>query len=180
MQFDGEINLLVVNDNPDDANQLINLLRDVPHLVNPTIIEDKKELNQLFNQGSWNLAIIEYESQKLRARDFMSQMARHKLQIPTIIVASEIDSAVNIEGLRMGADYVVKMDEDQYFLLAVSAALGHYAKLQELAYWRKRYLESELRCEGLIDNSKDAIAIIQEGAFVYVNPGYSVTRIRMT
>lgn len=173
MQFDGELNLLVVNDDPDNANQLINLLRDASYKVNSTLVADKQELVQLLSQQEWTLALLQYECQSIRARDFMSQLSKRKLAIPTIIVTAEADSSVNIEGLRMGADYVIQTDEDQYFLLAVAASLNKLEQRRQQEYWKKRYLEAELRCDSLMDNSKDGIAIIQEGAFVYANEGYA-------
>jgi EAL domain-containing protein (putative c-di-GMP-specific phosphodiesterase class I)/GGDEF domain-containing protein/PAS domain-containing protein len=174
MQFDGDINLLVVNDDLDNANQLINLLSDASYVVNSTIVAERHDLVELLNEQEWSLALVQYEGKSIRARDFMSQLSKRKLHIPSILITTESDPSINVEGLRMGADYVVQTDEDQYFLLVVAASLDKLRQRQEQEYWQKRYLEAELRCDGLMDNSKDGIAIIQEGAFVYANEGYAL------
>ncbi|RLA53258.1 MAG: hypothetical protein DRR42_05275, partial [Gammaproteobacteria bacterium] len=173
MLVDGEINLLVVYENIDDANRLINLLRNASYTVHSTVVETPGDLVKLLKQQRWDLALVEYESQTVKARDFMSQIKKLQLDIPTIIITSDSDPTATVEGMRIGADYVLKMDEDQYFLLAVTASLANFKQRSKQEYWKKRYLESESRYESLIDGSSHAIAIVQDGTFVYMNEEYA-------
>ena len=173
MQAEGVINLLIAQDDTEQANHLINLLRNASYTVNSTNIDASKDLASLLKQQSWDLALVEHDAQAVPALDITSQIKKNNLDIPIILIANAADSVPTVEGMRMGADYVVSMDEDQYFLLAVAASLRNLEQRRKLDSWQNQCLEAESRCDKLMDNCKDAIAIVQEGTFVYVNEPYA-------
>lgn len=173
MEGDGVINLLVAHDSVDVANRLVNLLRNASYSVNSTFVESAANIPQLLDQQQWNLVLSELESETVPARELLSRIRRLELDIPTIMITSGVDHLATVEGLRMGADYVVPLDEDQYFLLAVTASMTNLEHRRKEAYWKKRYLDAESRCDQLIDSSRDAIAVVQEGTYVYVNEFYA-------
>ncbi|MBV1932646.1 MAG: PAS domain-containing protein [Porticoccaceae bacterium] len=173
MQADGEINLLISHRNVDQANQLISVLRDTSYTVHSTVIDASSDLNSLLSQQRWDLALLELENEAVEVRDVVSALKKNNLDIATIVITTGSEGQPYVEGLRMGADYVVPMDEDQYFLLAVASSLTQLEHRRKKDFWKNLYLKAETRCDSLMDNCKDAIAIVQEGTFVFVNNSYS-------
>lgn len=173
MQADGEINLLIAHENVDQANQLISVLRDTYKTVHSTAIAASSDLNSLVNEQPWDLVLLELENPSVQARDVVSTLRKNDLDVATIVITAGSEGQSYVEGLRIGADYVVPMDEDQYFLLAVANSLTQLEHRRKKNFWKSLYLKAETRSDGLMDNCKDAIAIVQEGTFVFVNASYS-------
>ena len=65
------------------------------------------------------------------------------------------------------------IDDDQHLLLVVSRALYNLDQRRRLRHWKRRYSEVETRCQQLLGNSRDAIAIIKEGTYIYSNDSYA-------
>lgn len=175
MQADPTLNLLIALDNSDRANQLMYLLRDAGYVLNSHVVEENTDLDALINRQQCDLLLTETDFQALDVRQITSKLKKQQPDVAVVMMSSAEDPARNatVEGLRMGADYVVPTDEDQYFLLAVANSLDKVKQQRKRAAWKQLYLAAESRCEGMMDNNKDAVAIVQEGTFVYVNPVYS-------
>lgn len=174
MEDSKAINLLIAYDEVDHVNQLINLLRNAAYQVNSGVVDTAETLENLLTEPrGWDLAIIGNESSALPARAVTTAIREKNLDIPFILVTQQPDPAAAVEGLRMGADYIVAMDEDQLFLAAVATTLKNLNHRRATKFWKKRYGETEARCEGLMDNSQDGIAMVQEGTYVYVNERYA-------
>lgn len=173
MAIEGTINVLMSHDSSDDAKRLINLLESAAYHIYAEQIDPSTDLNALLQSRQWDLAISHLQSTALPAKALISSLRKQGLDIPTILISDNSDNVNTLEGIRMGASYVVSMDEDQYFLLATANTLEQLEHRRSLAYWRDRYRASEARCEDLIGSSKKALAIVQDGTYIYVNETYS-------
>ena len=175
MQADRTLNLLIALENSNRANQLMYLLRDAGYVLNSQVVDENTDLDAVFDQQQWDLLLTKTALQALDVRQIASKLKKRQPDVAIVMMSSEEnpESNTTVEGLRVGADYVVPADEDQYFLLAVANSLNNVKQQRKRAEWKQLYLAAESRCEGLMHNNKDAIAIVQEGTFVYVNPVYS-------
>ncbi len=173
MQAEGTLNLLVIQDSAEQTNHLINLLQNSSYTVKSGIVENPQELGAILEEQTWDLALVDYESEIVPAQKLLSQFKKIKADIPVILITNGTDNSSTIEGMRMGADFVVPMDEDQYFLLAVDSSQENLKQRRRQVSWKQQCLAAESRCDKLMDNCKDAIAIVQEGTFVYVNGAYA-------
>lgn len=174
MQADRTLNLLIALDDSDRANQLMYLLRDAGYVINSNIIDQNTDLDGLLRQLQCDLFLTETQLQSTEVRAITATLKKRQPDTAVVMMCSADDPGSNavVEGLRMGADYVVPTDEDQYFLLAVTNSLNNVKQQRKRAVWKQLYLDAESRCESMMDNSKDAVAIVQEGTFVYANPVY--------
>lgn len=173
MEDNNDINLLLANDSIDDVNRLINLLNSAEYNVTSELLDSPATARSLLKQNVWDLAIIQYNCQKLPPRELLQQLKKLDADTAVILLSEDADQSAIIEGLRMGAEYVVPMDEDQYLLLAVAACLANLRHRRRETYWENQYKRSEQRCDRLMDSSRDAIAVVQEGTYVYVNEPYA-------
>ena len=173
MVEEGNLNLLIAHDNSDDADRLISLLEGASYQVDAHIIDSDEDLAPLLKSRSWDLAIGQLQSNNLPAKKLMAGIRSQKLDIPAILISNSREIVDVVEGLRMGATHVIPMDEDQYFLLATASTLEQLEQRRIQEDWKQRYSSAEIRCEELMDSSKNAIALVQDGTYIYTNEPFS-------
>jgi len=173
MAKEGSLNLLITHDNRDDADRLISLLEGASYKVDAQVVNSVEELASLLQNRRWDLAIVQQQATTLPAKKMMAGIRSLKLDIPAILISNSNETADVVEGIRMGASYVIPVDEDQYFLLAASSTLQQLEQRRVQHDWKERYSAAEIRCEELMDSSKNAIAMVQDGIYIYINAPFS-------
>ncbi len=169
MAKEGTLNLLIVHDDSDDADRLISLLEGASYRVDAQVVDSAEELAPLLQSRQWDLAIGQLQATSLPAKKLMAGIRSQSLDIPAILISNSNNIVDVVEGIRMGASYVIPVDEDQYFLLAASSTLEQLEQRRVQLDWKERYHSAETRCEELMDSSKNAIALVQDGTYVYAN-----------
>ena len=173
MAKEGTLNLLIAHDDSDDAGRLISLLEGASYRVDAQAVDSVEELAPLLQSRRWDLAIGQLQATTLPAKKLMAGIRSQGLDIPAILISNSSDIVNVVEGIRMGASYVIPVDEDQYFLLATSSALEQLEQRRVQLDWKERYNSAEIRCEELMDSSKNAIALVQDGTYIYTNEPFS-------
>ena len=169
MAKEGTLNLLIAHDDSDDASRLISLLEGASYRVDAQAVDSVEELAPLLQSRRWDLAIGQLQATTLPAKKLMAGIRSQGLDIPAILISNSSDIVDVVEGIRMGASYVIPLDEDQYFLLATSGTLEQLEQRRVQLDWKERYNSAEIRCEELMDSSKNAIALVQDGTYIYTN-----------
>ena len=78
-----------------------------------------------------------------------------------------------IDGLKAGARDVVILDDDQHLLMTMNRELGNLQERRERRSADRKLKESERRCQQLLDSSRDAIAYVEDGMFLYANQSFA-------
>jgi PAS domain S-box-containing protein len=78
-----------------------------------------------------------------------------------------------IDGLKAGARDVVILDDDQHLLMTMTRELGNLQERRERRAADRKLKESERRCQQLLDSSRDAIAYVEDGMFLYANQSFA-------
>lgn len=173
MDTENDINLLLIHDNVEEANRVVGLLRTANYRVDPHYAGDAADLSRKVQERNWELAVAQYTAQSVPAKTLLQQMRRVSKDIPVILISDTRDSAVIVEGLKMGAVDVVAMEEDQHLLQVVARTLYDLEQRRQLRYWKRRFSESESRFDSLVMDSRSGIAIIQDGTYVLVNDTFA-------
>ncbi|UTW45002.1 EAL domain-containing protein [bacterium SCSIO 12696] len=169
---DNTLKTLFIHDHVDEADRMASLLRNAGYKVSPKHVESEGELPQLLQNNHWDLILAQYECTNISMQAIFHNTRRLNRDIPVVTITEQPDTA-RLEGLRLGASDVVTVDDDQHLLLVVSRALYNLGQRRRLRHWKRRYSEAETRCQQLLDNSRDAIAIIKEGTYMYSNDSYA-------
>jgi len=173
METEGNIAILLIHDDVDEANRLVSLLRNAGYHIDPHYAAHSAELNKKLQERNWDLLLAQFTAQSVQARNVIHQVTRLNKDIPVIFTLGEFSVTDMVDALRMGAADAVPEDEDQYFIQAILRALYNLEQRRKLRYWKRRFSESEDRFESLILSSQDAIAIIKEGTYVLTNDAYA-------
>lgn len=173
MDKEQTINILLVNDNVEDANRLVSLLRNANYNLVPQYAANADEFSKRIQERNWELALVQFSATSVPARSVVHQIRRLNKDIPVVFILNEYNPGEIVDSLKMGAADAVPIDEDQLFIQVVARTLDNLDQRRKLRYWQRRFSESEDRFENLILSSQDAIAIVQEGTYVHVNNTYA-------
>ncbi|MBB3167014.1 EAL domain-containing response regulator [Simiduia aestuariiviva] len=167
------IRLLIINDSRSEAERLISMLNNAGRNTRAQHVDSEEGLIKLLQEHTWDLAIGQADSEQLPAATAVRQIKRLNKDIPVILQTEEEGSHAIVDGLRLGAVEVVRMDEDQHLLLVVTRELENREHRQARRKADRKFKEAERRSQQLLDSSRDAVAYVQDGMFLYVNQSFS-------
>jgi len=173
MSSDNALTLLLVHNSFEEANRIVSLLRNANYRVESKHVENEAVLSKLLQDRSWDLIIGQFNGTQTPVKSIFALLRRLNTDTPTILISDEYNPQSIVEGLRLGAEDVIPMDEDQHLLHVLSRTLFNLEQRRQLRHCRRKYADSEGRCDRLLGSSVDAIAIIQEGTYLFTNDSFS-------
>lgn len=126
-------------------------------------------LSKLLQEQTWDLLIGHDATTNLPVNKALKEIARLNKDTPVILITETADSNAIVEGIRAGAADVVLLDDDQHLILVIKREIKNREHRQTQRVAERRRLEAETRAHELLNSSKNAIAYVQEGMFVFVN-----------
>lgn len=176
MTANDTIRLLILNNQRSEAERLISMLHASGHPCRAQHVESEEALVKLLQEQSWDLLIGNAGTTTPSPQIAIKQIRRLNKDVP-VILQYEADedeaSFAVIEGLRIGATDVVDLDDDQHLLLVIDRELANREHRQARRNTDRRFREAERRSQQLLDSSRDAIAFIQDGLYLYANESFA-------
>jgi len=166
------IKLLILDTSRNEAEELVNLLRNAGRATQAKFIESEEHLLELLNSKNWDLFYVSERSQDITAQQAVSDIKKLELDIPVILLSESYDSKKTLDALQAGISDVVPMSESKRLLLV---SLRELDSLSQRRGRRKAEIglrDAEKRCRLLLDSSKDAIAYVHDGMHIYANQAY--------
>lgn len=177
MSSQDTIRLLVINDNQAEVERLLSMLRNAGKNTRPQHVPSKEGLEKLLTDQAWDLLIGLDGAKTCNIKDAIRSIKKLDKDVPVIIqadVADDSERAVAlIEGLKAGARDVVVLDDDQHLLLVMDRELQNLAERRERRATDRKFNASERRSQQLLDSSRDAIAYVEDGMFLYLNRSFA-------
>ena len=166
------IRLLILHEVPDEAEQLVNAIRNSGRATRAHRITDEDDLIENLKNQQWDLCLCRPETEDLSALQVIGHIQRLNKDIPVIMLFDQIDSDLMIEALENGAQAAVPQEERDWLLLVVGREIFNLNERRLRRRAEVNLRESEKRCQLLLDNSRDAIAYIIDGMHTYANRSY--------
>ena len=167
------IRLLIINDSASEAERLISMLENAGKVLRPQHADSESALEKLLQEQNWDLLIAQQEAKSPSVKTAVTQINKLGKDIPVIIQSDTNDSQLIIEGIKLGAKDVVILDNDQHLLLVLQRELSNRRSRVEFRQMQQMLTEIQRRNSQLLDHSKDAIAYIQDGMFIYTNQSFA-------
>ena len=170
------IRLLILNNQRSEAERLISMLHASGHPCRAQHVESEEALVKLLQEQSWDLLIGNSNTTSPSPQAAIKQIRRLNKDVPTILQYEDDEdenSFAVVEGLRIGAADVVNLDDDQHLLLVIDRELANREQRQARRNTDRRFREAERRSQQLLDSSRDAIAFIQDGLYLYANESFA-------
>ena len=167
------IRLLILNDSRAEAERLISMLHNAGRPTRAQHVESEEALIKLLQDQTWDLMIGLDQSQNVTPALAIKQIRRLAKDIPVIILTDSGETPAIVEGIKLGAVDVVRLDEDQHLLQVIQRETTNRENRAQQRIAERRYKEIERRNQQLLDSSRDAIAFVQDGMFLYANQSFA-------
>lgn len=165
--------LIIINDSQEEAQRLTSMFHNAGKPCRAKFVNTEEAFDKIIKEQSWDLIIIDSDCQNLTPATTIRAIKRNGADLPLIMLADDETDRSVVEGMKLGAQDVVKLDDDQHLLLVVSRELGNREHRKRTRITERKLKEVERYNVQLLDSSKDGIAFIQDGLFVFANDSFA-------
>lgn len=166
------LRLVIAEASLDDAEHLINVLRNTGFAVRTTAVEDGEALQAALRAHSYDLLVCAPHLEQLPLEVAARILLQSSQGIPLLVLSERPDSELRRLAMRMGAIDLVNKADAEHFRLVVEREFRNLGERRRLRQLEAALRETERRCHSLLDSSRDAIAYVHEGMHIYANAAY--------
>lgn len=167
-----QIRLVVMTSSPNDAERIASHLRNAGHVVHAEWISDLDKLDTQLPLTDLVLCASE-NLPKAKLKDVVERCLRAPRQISVLAMNDTVEIGRTTQGMRAGARDLVSLQHMEHLQAVVLRELEHTQLRRNLQEVNSRLLQAETRHESLLQDSAEALAYIQEGIHIRVNPAYA-------
>lgn len=172
MNANDTIRLLILNNSRAEAERLISMLHNAGRPSRAQHVESEEALVKLLEEQTWDLLIAHDQTTNVTPQTAIKHIRRLNKDVPVILQNDDEFLAV-VEGMKLGAADVVRLDDDQHLLLVMQREMNNREERQAKRLADRRFREAERRSQQLLDSSRDAIAYVQDGLYLYANQSFA-------
>lgn len=170
------IRLLIINDDASEVDRLLSMLRNAGRNTRPQHVPSIEGLEKLLSDQAWDLLLASDRANSCDPKLALRTIKKLDKDVPVIFLTEvepeEYGMAV-VDGLKSGARDTVILDDDQHLLLVINRELGNLEERRNQRQANRKLKEVEKRCQQLLDSSRDAIAYVEDGMFLYANASFA-------
>ena len=171
-QQDAVIRLLLVEDQLEDAEHLISMLRNGGMAIRPQRPESLDDLDQLLATASIDLVLARGESRYIPFADLAQRVQATGKDIPVLATADTLDEKTVLAGIAAGARDVALRSRPEHVQFVVRNEFQSLLARRALRHLEAALRETERRCDALISSSRDPIAYVHQGMHIRANQAY--------
>ncbi len=172
MSTENLLRLLTVFDASEEAEALINALRNAGHIVRDIRVEDEEDMSTAIEENPLDIILCKLKMAHFGAKQALEVLVRFGKDIPLIIVTLPGKESAAIDILKAGARDVVSEDQTERLKHIVKRELQDLKERRTLRRCEQMLRETEKRAKALIDSSRDSIAYVHDGMHIYANTAY--------
>ncbi len=172
-QQDAVIRLLLVEDQLEDAEHLISMLRNGGMAIRPQRPESLEDLdNQLSQPEHRHGPGADRCASTFRSSQVAKLVEATGKDIPVLAAASLLDEATVLAGITAGARDVALRSRPEHVQFVVRNEFQALLSRRVARHLEAALRESERRCDALIASSRDPIAYVHQGMHIRANDAY--------
>ncbi len=175
MKHDNVIKVLFIEDSVEDAEQLINVLRNGGIAVRPARATTAAELQTALDELLPDLVMLNPAVTSLNAADVVRQLDASGRDLSLIGVVDSLSDNLVADLFASGTRGVALRHRADQTLAVVQREFEALSTRRQVRKLETSLRESERRCDALLDSSRDAIAYVHEGMHVRANQAYLET-----
>lgn len=167
------IRLIILNNSRTEAERLISMLHNAGRPSRAQHVDSEEALIKLLQEQTWDLLIGNDNTTNPTPQIALKHIRRLNKDVPVILLHEDEEPFARVEGMKMGAVDVVNLDDDQHLLLVIQREMNNRHDRQARRSADRRFREAERRSQQLLDSSRDAIAYVQDGLYLYANDSFA-------
>lgn len=167
------IRLIILNNSRAEAERLISMLHNAGRPSRAQHVDSEEALIKLLQEQTWDLLIGNDDTTNPTPQVALKHIRRLNKDVPVILLREDEEPFAQVEGMKLGAADVVNLDDDQHLLLVIQREVTNRMDRQARRAADRRFREAERRSQQLLDSSRDAIAYVQDGLYLYANESFA-------
>src|ERR1041384_4124488 len=165
------IHVLIVEDNPKDAELLLRALRKGGYEPDYELVQTAATMTDALRNHRWDIIISDYVMPQFSAMDALQLRQERAADAPFIVVSGTIGEDVAVEAIKAGADDYLMKDKLARLLPAIDRALREAEGRRQRLRAEQALLASEELFRRLSDCSPVGILLMDDnGHCSYCNP----------
>lgn len=171
-KIDQALRLLIIEQELEQAEFLISHIRNGGIAVRPERVEDAEALEALIEKSDIDMILANVEDADLPSPLVAETIKKYGKDIPLIGVVEQLSSESALSALDSGIHDLVIRDEPKHIQFIIGRQFKALINRRSLRHIESDLRESERRCDGLIESSRDPIAYIHDGMHIRANESY--------
>lgn len=172
MKHDNVIRVLFIESSVEEAELLINVLRNGGIAVRPSRATSADEIQACLDEQVPDLVLLNPATPGIETASVLRQLDASGRDLATIAVLEHLEDDPVSDLLSGGVRGVALRRRHDQILATVHREFGALAMRRQVRRLETALRETERRCDSLLDSSRDAIAYVHEGMHVRVNQAY--------
>ena len=166
--------VLVIEDNEEDAELNVRLLKTAGYEVSYQRVETAVEMAEALVMEPWDLIFSDYSMPRFTVREALELYHAHGSKAPFIVISGAIGEQEAVQLIKSGVhDYLLK-DNMTRFVTAIERELREAETRRELANVSNAFAISEERYRSYIDHAPDGVFVADEtGKYLEANEAAS-------
>ena len=172
MSNENLLRVLTIFDSSEEAETLINALRNAGHIVRDLRVEDSESMLSAIEENPLDIILAKQRTPTFSARQAVDVLAQSGRDIPLLVVTPPGKEASAMEVFKVGARDIIAEDQLDRLKYVVKRELGDLRARRAHRQNEQLLHETEKRAKNLIDSSRDAISYVHDGMHIYANEAY--------
>ena len=164
--------MIALTRSQDNVEAINKALRNAGHPVHVTWLPDARDLGDALTQASAEMLMLFADEGIVDLASAMDFRARFAPDVPVLIVREKLDEDTIAQALALGAQDAVTLANVPRLQLVVGRELRTYRLDRALSSTLASAREAKKQLQHVVEGSTDAIAQVQEGIIVEVNPAW--------
>lgn len=165
------LNILIIDDNPDDRQLIIHELEKV-FIIDTEEIKNREELDDALERWDFDIVITDYKLNWITGLDILVMIKNRDPMLPVIMFTGTGDEEIAVRAMKIGLDdYIIKSNEQfSRIPVTINRILTQIREQQNKQKMEARLQENEKRIKDLLDNA--VVGYYQTtpgGKILYVN-----------
>lgn len=166
------IRLLIAHDSQDEAEQLINVLRNAGRATRAELVLDEDSFLEALKSSHWELMLTRPTFGNSDVAQVMSHLQRLGKMLPVLVLGDELNADTLTEALTLGARALAPCGNRELIMLQIDQLLDYVRVRRDRQQVELDLREAEKRLAVLMDQSRDAIAYVVDGMHIHANDTY--------
>ncbi|GAA5126921.1 EAL domain-containing protein [Alloalcanivorax gelatiniphagus] len=167
------LRLLIAHDSQDEAEQLMNALRNAGRATRAQLALNEDDLVRALKGGAWELMLCRPRFGDGSFESAMAHINRLGKVLPVVLLSDDYDATIVRDAYNAGARAVAPKDDRELLMQCVDRLMEFLRLRKELQHSEITRHEAEKRLRLLMDQSRDAIAYVLDGMHIQANDNYA-------
>ncbi len=172
MSNENLLRVLTVFDASEEAEALINALRNAGNIVRDIRVGTEEEMTTALEENPIDIILCKMKMPHFNAKQAVEILSRFGRDIPLIVVTLPGKESSAIDVMKSGARDIISEDQTERLKLMVKREIADLRDRRIHRRCEQMLRETEKRAKALIDSSRDAIAYVHDGMHIYSNTAY--------